>query len=426
MNDLTADNRCPMPSDKSRIDVDALLESRRAGWSLEQPFYTDEEVFRADMERMFRRHWLCVGHVGRIPKSGDYFTFRIAGDSLIIIRGDDGRVYAHYNTCRHRGSRLCAAGSGHVRKLVCPYHQWVFDPNGALRSARHMPPDFDKSAFGLEQAHCQVAEGLIFICLGDETPDFSKFVRDATPQMKPHQLGLAKLAHTQSYEVAANWKLLLENSRECYHCCVGHPQYCHVHPGAAGGDNPELAEVARDKVAADPERLEALRRLGLDITPVPFANGSWYSCRRALFRRGFKTESSDGEPVAPMMGSLPSWDVGVLYVLTYPNLMLAINADYAALTAFVPISARVTRIDIDWMVHPEAIEGREYNVDRLTEFWRLTGEQDWKLCEDNQAGVNSSRYRPGPYAPTEKGVEVFIQWYVQRMRDAGTPAVVVT
>jgi len=76
-----------------------------------------------------------------------------------------------------------------------------------------------------------------------------------------------------------------------------------------------------------------------------------------------------------------------------------------------PVSLHVTRAEMEWLVAEDAVEGRDYEVTRVTEFWRLTAEQDWKLCEDNQAGVNSSRYQPGPYAPVEKGVAHFRDWY---------------
>src|SRR5207244_9952531 len=102
-----------------------LVARRRPGWSLEQAFYTDPGVFAADLERVFRRNWLFVGHANRIPLAGDYFSYGFAEDSLVFIRGDDGEVRGLFNTCRHRGSRICLEGAGHARNLVCPYHQWV-------------------------------------------------------------------------------------------------------------------------------------------------------------------------------------------------------------------------------------------------------------------------------------------------------------
>jgi len=392
--------------------LEQMITARRPGWTLEGAFYNDDEIFREDMERVIRPNWLCAGHLGRIPKSGDYFLFDVAQDSIIVIRGGQGEVHALYNTCRHRGSRICLETFGHASTLVCPYHQWVYRPDGALRSARHMPEGFDRSAFGLARAHCEIAEGLIFICLGESAPDFTPFVRDIVPRMKPHGLGTAKVAYTKSYMVAANWKLVLENSRECYHCASGHPQYCKAVAFAAGLDSPVLA---RQDLDVEAERFAQLRREGMNPSPVLFGDNTWHYCRRYFLREGFATESMDGGPLAPLMGSVPGRHVGVLAVLTYPNLMLGIGCDYATLTAFVPVSTHMTRVEMDWIINPEAEEGRDYDLERLTEFWKLTGEQDWKICEDNQAGVHSSRYQPGPYSPEEKGVEVFVQWYLRQL-----------
>src|SRR2546423_1682074 len=139
-----------MPSPES-ITLDTcisdLLARRRPGWSLEQPFYTDPDIFALDLERVFRRNWLFAGHASRIPRPGDYFTHEFANDSLILIRGDDGQVHALFNMCRHRGSRICLDNSVTARKLVCPYHQRDYDNDGSLLSAKEMPDDFDRSAF---------------------------------------------------------------------------------------------------------------------------------------------------------------------------------------------------------------------------------------------------------------------------------------
>src|SRR5262249_11481394 len=149
-----------------------LLAERRAGFSLPQEFYTSEEVFRLELERVFRQRWLFAGYTCQLPRAGDYFTFEIGDDSLIVIRDDEGAVRAHVNTCRHRGSRVCTEPAGHVGKLICPYHQWVYERNGRLVGARWMGADFDKSQYPLHSAHVRVLAGLIYVCLAEEPPDF--------------------------------------------------------------------------------------------------------------------------------------------------------------------------------------------------------------------------------------------------------------
>lgn len=391
-------------------DLEALLATQRPEWSLERSFYTDSAIFDADLDRIFNRGWLCAGHTCRIPNPGDYFTYAVGNESIILIRDPEEGVQALFNVCRHRGSRVCTQPSGNARKLVCPYHQWVYNSNGSLLKARHMPKEFDRANFGLHRAHCRIAEGLIFICLAERPPDFALFERDITPRMKPHGLEQAKICHSRQYEVQANWKLIVENSRECYHCGPGHPQYCRAVGFAAAIDSPRAAE--EDSLISQ-DRREHLDRLGIDSSPVPFLPDRWCHSRRFFLRDRFITESMDGKSVAPLMGSLTDRNVGVLAVVGLPNLLLEVSGDYAMLMRISPVSAVGTRIEMDWLVHPEAIEGRDYDVERVTAFWRLTAEQDWKLCEDNQLGVNSRRYQPGPYAPDERGVKHFVQWYLR-------------
>ena len=394
MNTTTADRRAG--------------EDRTLEWSLEQQFYTDPVIYNQDVQEVFMQSWLCAGHVARIPHAGDYFLYHLADESIVIIRGEDGRIHALFNVCRHRGSRICTEEVGRAKKLVCPYHQWVYDTDGSLINARHMPAEFDVADFGLHRAHCRVAEGLIFINFAGQPPDFSPFERDIVPRLKPYGLSRTKVCHSKTYHIRANWKLVVENSRECYHCGAGHPQYCRAVGFAAAIDS-QAAAAKEELISASQQEL--LRAQGIDPSPVPFLPGSWHHCRRFFLRDNISTESMDGRPVAPLLGSVTNSGIGVLAVVTLPNLLLEISSDYAMLMRLAPVSLHTTRADMEWLVAEDAVEGRDYDVTRVTEFWRLTAEQDWKLCENNQAGVNSTRYQPGPYAPVENGVAHFINWY---------------
>src|SRR4026208_170842 len=141
--------------------VQQLIKNYKPGFSLEQPFYTNNDVFEAEWNSIFKKHWLYAGNTAQLPKPGDYFLYHLQNDSIIVIRGNKNEVYAHYNTCRHRGSAICLNDSGHAAKLICPYHQWVYDKDGTLLNARMMPDDFSKEGYNLRSAHVQVVEGLI-------------------------------------------------------------------------------------------------------------------------------------------------------------------------------------------------------------------------------------------------------------------------
>jgi Rieske 2Fe-2S family protein len=401
--------------DARSAGLEDLVERQRLGWSLERDFYTSPEIHEADVRRVFLRAWLYAGHVSQIPAPGDYFLYPVAGESLIVIRGEDGRVRALFNVCRHRGSRICSEAAGRKTRLVCPYHQWVYGSDGALRSARLMP-DLDPKGFGLHAAALRICEGLIFVRLSGDDGAFEAFDRDLAPRLAPYGLERAKVAREVVYDVRANWKLVLENSRECYHCGKGHPQYCRAVGFAAAVDSARQAEETKLK---DRERDERLRARGIVPDPLPYYPGSWYHARRFSLRDGYVSESMDGRPVAPLMGSLEDRDPGGLAVVVLPNLLLEASADYVMTLRFTPVTPVSTQARVQWLVRDDAVEGRDYDLARLTEFWKVTCEQDWKLCEDNQAGVASRRYEPGPYAPDERGVKHFVQWYLSRLSDPG-------
>ncbi|HMD00291.1 MAG TPA: aromatic ring-hydroxylating dioxygenase subunit alpha, partial [Ferruginibacter sp.] len=198
--------------------VQQIIKNYRPGFSLEQAFYISNEVFEAEWEHIFKKQWLYAGNITQIPKPGDYFLYQLQNDSVIVIRGNNNEVYGLYNTCRHRGSAICLTESGHAAKLVCPYHQWVYDKDGTLLNARMMPDDFDKSGYRLSSVHARVVEGLIFVSLAKMAPSFSAIENSLSPYLKPFRINSAKLACRKNYKLQANWKLVAENFRECYHC----------------------------------------------------------------------------------------------------------------------------------------------------------------------------------------------------------------
>ncbi len=391
--------------------LDERVASQKAGWSLEREFYTGADVFERDVEEVVMKSWLYAGHVARIPNPGDYFLYPIAGESLIVIRGEDHQVHALFNVCRHRGSVICTEPCGNRTRLVCPYHQWVYRPDGTLASARLMP-EIRKEEFALAKARVRICEGLIFVHLSDGEPGFDGFERGMSARLKIYGLDKARIAHEASYEVKANWKLVLENSRECYHCGKGHPQYVRAVGFAAAVDSARAADEDGRKKA---ERDSRLKEMGIVTEPIPYGPGTWFHTKRFSLRDGYLSESMDGRPVAPLLGSIRDPDIGGMALVMLPNLLLEISSDYAMALRFTPSTPLTTHAQAQWFVRGDAVEGRDYDIPRLTEFWRLTCEQDWKLCEDNQAGVQSRRYQPGPYAAEEKGVRHFIDWYLARI-----------
>ncbi len=403
--------------------LEALVADCRPGWSLPRAFYTDENVYRADLERVWRRGWLFAGHACEIPNSGDYFTMEVDTDSVIVLRDDGGTLRAHHNVCRHRGMRLCSEPAGSVRRIVCPYHQWGYARDGRLVACRSMPDDFDKSQFGLHSVLLREIEGLIFVSLAEEPPPFEAAHRELAALARPQGIGRAKVAKVVDYTIAANWKLVWENNRECWHCNVNHPQYIKANFDHFNAD--DTTEGVRREIAAAVTRSEAeWRDAGLAVThkqsgmtPFPDAeNNVWFSANRTPLVGGYVSETMDGRQVAPLMGDYTKPTVGTLRMRSLPNFWNHSSCDHAVSTRLLPAGPRTTHARVTWLVHPDAVEGKDYDLAALLPFWQLTSEQDWVLCENQQRGVSSSAYTPGPYSPyKEYNVDSFVRWYLQML-----------
>jgi phenylpropionate dioxygenase-like ring-hydroxylating dioxygenase large terminal subunit len=388
------------------LELSGLIDRQPPGFSLARPFYLSDDIFRAEWERIWRTDWLFAGTTAAIPKPGDYFTYTLREESVIVIRGDRGEVFAHHNSCRHRGSLVCLNEAGSAPKLMCPYHQWVYDKDGRLLRARLMPDDLDKSRYGLRPVQVRVVEGFVFVSLSDSPPDFAPLAAAFAPFLKPFRVDEAKVAFRKRYVLRTNWKLVAENFHECYHCGPAHPEYCNAVLGANLRESPEAEWNAR--------KVEWEKR-GLPTKTVRSLGDSFHSCIRYPLRPGVVSYSLDGKAVSRPMGGHADHDAGVIGLVAYPNLWLDAVSDYMWTMRLTPTGPSETVLDLAWLVDGAAEEGVDYELDRLVEFWRITGEQDWRLCENNFRGVESRSYEPGPYAPAEVDLVRFVEWYLGRM-----------
>jgi Rieske 2Fe-2S family protein len=392
--------------------LNELVSRQRPGYTLEQPFYVDPEIFAVDLERIYRRHWLFAGPTCRLRSSGDYFTYDVAADALVILRDGAGEIRAFHNVCRHRGSRICLEEQGRAARLVCPYHAWTYDLDGSLSAARHLPDGLDTAAFGLYPVAVRVVEGLIFVCLADEPPDFSQTAADIAPFLEPHGLARTKICRRTVEVIRANWKVVAENFWECYHCAPAHPEFCTVMSYAHAQNNPRLAEERREFERAWQAETGAKGRM---VGSVPPSGRGLHQGGRIPIRPGYVTQSQGGGPVAPLLGAYTEYDGGVTSFMHLPLIWYVISNDHALLTRFTPVSPVETELELIWLVHEDAVEGRDYDPDAVSWVWRITAEQDRTICENNQRGIQSSRYRPGPHAKTEQPADDFVRWYLAEL-----------
>ena len=408
----------------STSDVLSQLMRRKPGYSLSQDLYCDEGTYQADLEMIWYREWLFAVPAVEVPKAGSYVVYEVGAYSVVIVRGNDGELRAFHNSCRHRGSVLCKSKKGSNPKLVCPYHQWTYELDGKLLWARDMGPDFDASKHGLKPVHLRVLSGLVYICLADHAPDFDAFAAVAAPYLAPHDLSNAKVAFQSTIIENGNWKLVWENNRECYHCAGNHPSLCRTYP-----EDPKISGITEDGkfpdvVEAHWNRLEAAgapSRFTLDET-----HGQYRLARMPLLGAS-QSYTMDGKwAVAKKLGAVRDETPGTLLKFHYPTTWNHFLGDHSITFRVTPKSNMTTEVQTTWLVHKDAVEGQDYDLKRLTEVWEHTNDEDREVVENNQRGILSPAYEPGPYSPThESGNIQFVDWYARTMIRAITGPVAV-
>jgi Rieske 2Fe-2S family protein len=400
----------------AQSDMLAALGNRLHEHTLPQPFYADPTFYRLDLENLFYREWLFAGHDCEVTRPGDYFTMQVGDYPVIVVRGRDGAIRAFHNTCRHRGSRICAAEKGSAVRLVCPYHNWSYDLDGRLLFARDMGKSFDPKPLGLKPVHCESVAGYVFVCIAPEPPDFPPFRAAVEPYLAPHRLREAKVAFESTIVEEANWKLVWENNRECYHCGPNHPELCRTFP-----ESPTVAGV--EGASDDPvitghwTRCEAL---GLPSRFEISADGQYRASRIPLMRDAVSYTMTGKQAVRRLLSDdVAEADIGSLLLFHYPSTWNHVLGDHAVTFRVTPIGPKQTQVTTKWLVHKDAVEGVDYKLDELTEVWVATNDQDRRIVEENQRGVSSPAFEPGPYNPKQEGgVMQFVEWYAAAMERA--------
>lgn len=391
----------------SPVEILTLLRARPRAHSLPRAFYTDASVFEADLDAVWRREWLFVAASCEVAAPGQYVTLDVGGSPIIVVRDQDGAVRAFHNTCRHRGSKLLDAACGVAKGLVCPYHRWTYRLDGSLAWAPHMPDGFDKGAHGLVPIHAAEVSGTVFVCLAGDAPDILPFADGIAAHLAPHALGRAKLACEERVVVGGNWKLVMENSRECYHCAAEHRTLMRTLLDQYDYNDPMGNELIRTFWAR-------MDQAGL---PSDVVEGAEWRANRLPFINGAVSTTEDGLPaVGRLLGDVRDNDVGSLRWVRYPSMFAHALGDYAVLVRMLPLSATTTEVCTKWLVNADAVEEVDYEPARLRHVWSVTNAEDALLVERNQAGVASMAYQPGPYAPVlESGVVKFVDWYCGRL-----------
>jgi glycine betaine catabolism A len=353
--------------------------------TLAASWYVSPDVFAREQERVFAREWLCVGREENVARPGDFFTAERAGESLIVTRDTESRAHAFYNVCRHRGSRICDAASGHFQgSIQCPYHAWTYGLDGALKAARNMAEvrGFERTQYPLKEAAAALWEGFVFVNL-DPQQRFEESFAPLIGRFARWNIGALATARSLKYELACNWKLVFLNYSECYHCPLVHPQLDKLSPSDSGRN---------------------------DLAEGPFLGG--YS---ELRHHGTSLTTS-GRSSRPPLGSVDGVELDRVYYYTiFPSLLLSLHPDYVMVHYVKPLAVDRTEVICAFLFDPATIARPDFDPSDAVDFWDLTNRQDWHVNELTQLGLRSRAYSPGPYSNAEGLLSAFDRHYLRVM-----------
>ncbi len=354
--------------------------------TLSREYFASMEIFDLERERIFSRSWLLAGHVSQLASPGSFFRFDVARESVLVIRGTDGKVRAFHNLCRHRGSRLCGDPSGTLGKaIVCPYHAWTYGLDGALRAAPSMADvhGFENGDWSLLPVALAEWQGLLFVNLAEDAVPFDQALAGLGGRFEAWRLPELRSVHTTVYEVESNWKLFFHNYSECYHCPGVHPHL---------------------------NKLTPYRNTENDLDEGPVLGGPmWMTDPSGSMTIG------GGRCAVPFSGLSPEQAGRVYYYTVFPSAFLSFHPDYVLIHRAQPLAIDRTRIFCDWYFHPDAIAAPGFDPQPAIDFWDLTNRQDWDLCANTYKGVTSKAWEPGPYSELESQLAAFDRQYLKAL-----------
>lgn len=359
-------------------------------------FYTSAAVFAAEQAEIFENSWICAVRAADLAQPGQFKKVQIGRESVLVVRARDGLLRAFLNVCRHRGAQLCTESEGQVRRtLRCPYHAWTYALDGKLVAAPNIVAltdntgaAIDRYRYGLVPVALTEWLGYVWVCLADVPPSFEETVvgevtlrlGDAAAIDRYGVEGL-ELGHRIVYDVAANWKLIVENFMECYHCSSIHPELVDVLPEFARG------MAAQSFVGHGAE-------FGSDIT-------------------GFTVDGSPGFGTLP--GLSDEQDRRYFAITVRPSVFVNLVPDHIILHRMYPLAADRTVVECDWLYAPDVVAAG-HDVTRSVELFHRVNQQDFEACERTQPAMSSRAYRHGGVlVPAEHHLAEFHQWVVSRL-----------
>jgi len=341
----------------------------------------EQALFDWEERHLFRGGWMCVARSQDVAQVGDQRAESVGGAGVFLVRAEDGRLRAFANTCRHRGHELLPCGaSRNLHVIVCPYHSWSYRLDGSLRNAPRFEEwdSFVPEENGLVELPTEEWLGLVFVAAAHDVTPLHEHFAELGNFVAAHEPERLSVAARHDYVVEANWKVVIENYQECYHCAMIHPELCAVSPPRSG---------------------ENYRVDGA---------GAWVGGWMAL-RDGVDTMSLSGKSDGTVLRGLDARGRReVLYLVLFPNVLLSLHPDYVMTHQLTPLGPTRTAVRCSWSFSPEDLDRADFDPSYAVDFWDVTNRQDFSACESVQRGVTSEHWVPGQLAPDEDGVYQFV------------------
>ncbi|MBP2295763.1 aromatic ring-hydroxylating oxygenase subunit alpha [Azospirillum rugosum] len=346
--------------------------------------YNDPEVLQQEIEQIFKRDWLYLARAEELPNPGDYKTFRIANEPIILCRDEAGAIRAYANMCLHRGVEI-ATGEGNATEFTCPYHGWLYNLDGQLMGASYMRDSegFDRKACRLPELHVGQWGGFIFVTLAKDPVPFATFIKDFDEKFGYLNLETLKIGLRVDSELQCNWKLMVENFVDFYHVGVLHKD-----------------SIGRFMKSVD---------LTYDLRP----NGQVFVDE---YDAGTLSKTGDltAKRIAALEGKSPRFSSAGLLT---PNLNFFVRPDYVSVYTSWPLGVDRMRMTGTILWSAETIDGpaREPVVSEFKVMLDKVLGEDFAMVESLQNVTRASRFVPGRMSRLEKGVQHFIKHSVERL-----------
>ena len=352
--------------------------------TLERHYYVDPDILQKEYDNIFLNNWICAGRSSELCKSGNYKVINIGMESTILLRDEHGELKAHVNVCRHRGTRICNRRSGQFSKSIqCSYHGWTYGLDGKLTGTPHMDAveGFHKSDYSLYPVAIAEWDGFIFINYSHTPEDFDSAFAPLIERFKDWTIDELITIETKKYEVSGNWKLVIQNYCECYHCPILHPDLAAITPYLSGQN---------------------------DLYEGPFLGGYME------FNEDKESITGSGKLCCPPLPNVKNDDLKrVYYYSIFPNMLLSLHPEYVMYHMVWPNGVDKCTVTCTWLFPKDIEKSTRYNPKEAIDFWDMTNKQDWYISELSQLGIQSKKYTPAPYSGQESLLAAFDQYYLK-------------